>query len=348
MNAKIFKKLFAIALAVVMVLSLVACGAENETPGPATDPATDPAPGVADSSQEVEETSFPDAPITMVVPFDPGSGDTEARMFAQYVAKYLGGTIVATNISGGSGGVGTANVIQSDADGYTFGFASSTIAYGMANGNIAASPSDIQMICTYNGDWMGIFVPADSPFQTFEELVAFAKENPGELMIGGTNVGSAHHSFFITLENDAGIENTYIPYGGANDTVLALLAGDLDGAVLSPSSIRQYMETDGVRLLTLSTTERVEEFPDVPTAYELGYENVDNIVQFRSYFAPAGVPEEILEKFDEATEKAFNDPEYQKYLADNNLTPFYMGHDEAQAYYEQFVDTAKASLELMQ
>ncbi|MDD5808063.1 MAG: tripartite tricarboxylate transporter substrate binding protein [Oscillospiraceae bacterium] len=325
------KKFFVLLLALAMVFALAACGETNTNTETTEEPAAFPGDGT----------------VTMVVPFDPGSGDTEARMFAQYVSKYLGTTIVATNISGGGGGVGTQSVINSAADGYTYGFASASIAYGMANGNIDASPDDVQLLCTFNGDWMGVFVPKDSPFQSFEDLVAYAKNHPDELLVGGTNVGSAHHSFYVTLANDAGIECTYVPYGGANDTVLAFLGGELDAAVLSPSSIRQYMETDGVRLLTLSTKERVTEFPDVPTAYELGYKDVADIIQFRAYLAPAGVPEEVLEAYDKATEQAFNDPEYQQYLADNNLTPFYKNHAEAEEYFDQFVETAKVAASLM-
>lgn len=327
----------ALAFLVSMALLFAVSGCSG--PGQSSDPGSTP--------QSTSSSDYPNGTITMIVPFDPGSGDTEARMFAQYVSKYLDTTIVASNISGGGGGVGTASVIQADPDGYTIGFMSASIAYGMANGNITATPDDIQPICTFNGDWMGIFVPADSPFDTFEDLVSYAQENPGELMVGGTNVGSAHHSFFVTLAHDAQIECTYVPYGGANDTVLALLGGELDAAVLSPSSIRQYMESDGVKLLTISTQERVEEFPDVPTAYELGYTDVANIIQFRGYFTTAGVPEEILDILDEATKQAFEDPEYQQYLSDNDLTPFYMGHTEATEYYNQFVETAKEALALM-
>lgn len=326
------KKSLALILALTMLLALVACSEKPASP----------------EKELKDAASFPgNETITMIVPFDPGSGDTEARMFAQYVSKYLGTTIVASNISGGGGGVGTQHVLSSAADGYTYGFASASIAYGMAFGNIAATPDDVQLLCTFNGDWMGIFVPSDSPFETFEDLVAYAKDQPDELLIGGTNVGSAHHCFYTTLANDAGISCTYVPYGGANDTVLALLGGELDAAVLSPASIRQYMETDGVRLLTVSTKERVSEFPEVPTAYELGYESVADIIQFRAYLVPAGVPEEVLDIYDKATEQAFNDPEYQKYLADNNLTPFYKNHVEAEEYFDQFIETAKTATTLM-
>lgn len=96
------KKFFVLLLALAMVFALAACGETNTNTETTEEPAAFPGDGT----------------VTMVVPFDPGSGDTEARMFAQYVSKYLGTTIVATNISGGGGGVGTQSVINSAADGY--------------------------------------------------------------------------------------------------------------------------------------------------------------------------------------------------------------------------------------
>ncbi|MDY3867967.1 MAG: tripartite tricarboxylate transporter substrate binding protein [Pyramidobacter sp.] len=290
---------------------------------------------------------YPSKPISLVVPYGPGSGDAEARMFAKVLEKYLGQPIVPSNFAGGGGAVGLNRVRQSRPDGYTIGFMSASIGYGMAQGNIKAAPDEIQVLGCFNGDWMGIFVPASSPFKTFAELVAYAKEKPGELLIGGTNVASAHHSFLMTLCNDAGIEVQYVPYTGANDTTLALLSGNVGAAVLYPNSVRQYMETDGVRLLTYSTRSRVEEFKDIPTAYEMGYKNVDDLMQFRGYFTSCGVSEEILAVIDSAMQKAVSDPVYQEYLKKNHLTPLYKDHAEFGDFYKKFVETAKASYQLM-
>jgi tripartite-type tricarboxylate transporter receptor subunit TctC len=294
-------------------------------------------------SGAAQAAGYPNKPITLVIPYDLGQGDTEARMFGKIFEKYIGQPVVGTNITGGSGGVGLQHVMQAEPDGYTIGFMSSTIAFGMAKGNIKIPPQNVEVLGSFNADWMGLFVPAKSPFRTFQELVTYAKEKPGELLIGGTNVASAHHSFLVTLCKDAGIEVQYVPYGGSTDTTLALLGGNLDGAVFSPNSIRQYMESDGVRLLVYSTKDRVEEFKDVPTGYELGYKHLDDMIQFRAYYTVPGVPEEILKVMDEAFKKAVYDPEYQKYLKENGLMTFYKNRKEFASYFVDFVETAKAS-----
>ena len=290
---------------------------------------------------------YPSKPLSLVIPYGPGSGDAEARMFAKVMEKYLGQPIIPSNFAGGAGAVGLNRVRQSRPDGYTIGFMSASIGYGMAQGNIKVAPEEIQVLGSFNGDWMGVFVPASSPFKTFQELVAHAKANPGSLLIGGTNVASAHHSFLMTLCRDASIEIQYVPYTGANDTTLALLSGNVDAAVLSPNSVRQYMETDGVRLLTYSTRHRVEEFKDIPTAYEMGYKDVDDLMQFRGYFTACGVPEEVLKVLDDAMQKAVNDPVYQEYMQKNHLSPLYKDHVSFAEFYKKFVETAKKSYQLM-
>ena len=286
---------------------------------------------------------YPAKPITLVVPFGLGQGDTEARMFGRYFEKYIGQPVVATNITGGSGGVGMQHVMQAKPDGYTIGFMSSTMAFGMARGNIKFKPEQVQVIGSFNADWMGLFVPKNSPFKTFQEFAEYAKKHPGELLIGGTNVASAHHSFLVTLCKDAGIEVQYVPYSGSSDTTLSLLGGNLNGAVFSPNSIRQYMESDGVRLLVYSTKNRVEEFKDIPTGYELGYTHLNDMLQFRSYYTTPGVPEDVLKVMDEAFQKAAHDPEYHKYLEQHDLLPFYKNRSDFAAYLAEFVETAKAS-----
>ena len=288
-------------------------------------------------------SNYPSKPITLVIPYGLGSGDTEARIFGTVLEKYLGQPIVASNITGGSGSVGLQHVLRAKPDGYTIGFMSSSIAFGIARGNIKVKPENINVIGSYNADWMGVFVPSHSPFKTFEEMVAYAKKNPGKLLIGGTNVASAHHSFLVTLCKDAEIDMQYVPYGGASDTTLALLGKNLDGAVLSPNSIRQYMETDGVRLLVYSTKNRVEEFENIPTGYELGYKHLDDMLQFRAYYTTPGVPEDILKILDAAFEKAAQDPEYQKYLQTNDLLSFYKNRQEFAPYFAEFITIARDS-----
>ena len=285
--------------------------------------------------------NYPTKPITLVIPFSSGSGDIEARVFARSLEKYLGQPIVPTNMAGGSGAVGLEHTMRADPDGYTISFMSASIAFGMAHGNIKYRPEDLNVIGSFNAETMGLYVPYDSPFKTIEELVSYAKQNPGKILVGGNQVASAQHSVFIALCNDAGIEMQYVPYAGDAEKALALLSGNLDGGVFSPSMMREYLETKGVRLLIYGAKERDNEFKGVPIGKDLGYSTLDDLLQFRSYIATPGIPEEIMQILDEAFEKAFNDQEYQKYLAEIRITPFYQNRKDFSNFVTNFVQNAK-------
>ena len=299
-------------------------------------------PTYADAASAV---NYPTRPITLIVPFTTGSGDSAARMFARYLEKYLGQPIIPTNMPGGSGGVGLQHAMQAAPDGYTICFMSSTIAYGMAHGNIRYNPRDLNPICSFNSEALGIFVPKDSPFNTIEDFINYAKQHPGELVVGGTAIASAQHSFFITLLNEAGIDIEdihYVPYGGSDETVLAFIGGNHDAGVFAPNSIRQYMETEGVRCLLYGAIEHDDEFEGVPIGKDVGFPKIDDLLQFRAFLTTPGVPEEIMQILEEASEKAFNDPEYQQYLIDMRFTPFYKNRKDYADFLATFVENAEA------
>lgn len=292
-----------------------------------------------------QEDDFPNRPITLVIPFGLGSGDAEARAFARVMEKHIGQTIIPSNHEGGSGALGIGYLLAQPADGYTLSFMSATIAFGMASGNIPYSPEDIQPLGSFNADYIVLAVEKDSPFETFEDMVKYAKDNPGRLNVGGTNVNGAHHVFAISVFNDAEIEAQYVPYNGSNETLVALLGKNIDVMVTSPTTIRQHVEVGDIRILAVSTSERVEEFSDVPTLMELGLKSIDDFLNYRGYFVKPGIPEERLKVLDEAFEKTVNDPEYLEYLAEEKLMKFYKNREEYTKYFNNFTYNAKSVFE---
>ena len=292
--------------------------------------------------------NYPTKPITLVIPFSPGgSGDIEPRVFARSLERVLGQPIIPTNMVGGSGALGLQHTMQAEPDGYTICFMSATIAFGMAHSNITYRPEEINVIGSFNADTMGIFVLKDSPFNTIEDLISYAKQNPERLLIGGTQAASAHHSLFLTLCNEADIEMQYVPFGGSGDTALAFLGGNLDGGIFSPAFMREYMESEGVRLLLYAAQEHDDDFEGVPIGKDLGFYMMDDLLQFRSYITTPGVPEEVMQIIDDAFEKAFNDPEYQKYLADLHITPFYQNRENFSNFLIGFVENVETILALI-
>jgi len=285
---------------------------------------------------------FPNRPVTLVIPYGLGSGDHEARTFGRIMEKHLGVTMVPSNHEGGSGAIGVGYLLAQPADGYAVSFMSATIAFGMASGNLKFAATDIQPLGTFNADYLCFAVEKDSPFKTLDDMVKFAKEKPGYMNVGGTNVNGAHHVFANLFFKDADIKAQYIPYNGSNQTLVALLGKNLDVMVTSPSTIRQHVAVGDIRILAVSTSARVTEFPEVPTCKELGYETIDDFLNFRGYFVKPGTPEDVLKVLDEAFKKAYHDPEYQAFIEKEQLVPFYKGRPEVGEYFNKFVAQAEA------
>ncbi len=300
-----------------------------------------PFSGVSKSVAAEAEKDFPSKPVTLVIPYGLGSGDAEARTFGRVMEKHLGKTMVPSNHEGGSGALGITYLLGQPADGYTVGFMSATIAFGMASGNLKFASTDIQPLGTFNADYLCLAVFKESPFQTLGDLVEFARSKPGYLNVGGTNVNGAHHVFANLFFGDAGIEAQYIPYSGSNQSLVALLGKNIDVMVTSPSTIRQHVAVGDIRILAVSTSERVKEYPDVPTCKEFGFDSINDFLNFRGYFVKPGIPESTLQVLDEAFKKAVSDPEYLAYLEKEQLVPFYKNRVEITAYFNNFVDQAK-------
>ena len=288
--------------------------------------------------------TYPTKPVTLIIPFSSGTADTEARIFGRMLEKYLGQTIVPSNITGGSGAVGLEHTMQADPDGYTICFMSASVAMSMAHGSIKYKPNDLNVIGSFHAEAIGFYVPKDSPFKSIEELVNYAKQNPGELNVGGVNVASALHSFFLTLCSEAGVEMNYISYAGSNEVLTAFLGGNLNASLSSPNMMRGYMETGDARFLIYGSPEHDPEYEGVPIGKDVGYGRIDDLMQFRSYVTTPGVPEEVMQIIDEAFEKAFNDPEYQKHLVDINLIPFYKNRKDFLTFLTAYVENAETIL----
>lgn len=287
-------------------------------------------PGVAAMAQD----AYPEREIQWIIPFSPGSGaDTFARTLISATEDVLGATIVPVNRQGGGTAIGVAAAASQPADGYTVFSQSDTLALGLSTGNWPVTVDDIQAVARINADYKTLIVPGNSPFESYEDLVAFARENPGKLRLGG--VGSRSWSSFFTkrLTRGADIEVTYVPYDGGSKVVAAVLGENIDAAVITSSNVNTQVDAGEIRMLAQSLSERAPERPDVPTFLELGHEDIDGDVLWRGVFAPAGTPEDILATLSGALEKALEDPRWQAYMKQKAQQPAFMDYKEFDSYF---------------
>ena len=297
------KKVFALILALCMVFALCACGqtaAPAATEAPAADTAADAAPA--------EDTGWaPDGPVTMIVAYKAGNGtDVTARVLAQYAEKYIGQTVVIENVDGGSGSLGWSQLAAANPDGMTIGFMNlpnfnSSIVKGLGTYTTA----DFKAICNHVTETSLVLVRADDDrFATIEDLVAYAKENS---TVASTNGAQAsNHIGAQAFANSAEFKYTDLPQGNTADELLSLLGGEADWCVAKVADIAG--RTD-VKPLAAFSTERVPEFPDVPTLGECGYYD-KWLGSSRCIVAPTGVSDEVVAFYEAAFKATMEDADY--------------------------------------
>ena len=296
------KKYFALILALCMVFALCACG-QSAAPAATAAPAASEAP----AAPAEPEAWAPNGPVTMIVAYKAGNGtDVTARILAQYAEKYVGQTIVIENVDGGSGSIGWSQLAAADPDGMTIGFMNlpnfnSSIVKGLGTYTTA----DFAAICNHVTETSLVLVRADDDrFADIDALVAYAKENN---TVASTNGAQAsNHIGAQAFANSAGFKYTDLPQGNTADELTSLLGGEADWCVAKVADIAG--RTD-VKPLAAFSTERLPEFPDVPTLGEKGYYD-QWLGSSRCVVAPAGVSDEVVAFYEAAFKATMEDPAY--------------------------------------
>ena len=263
--------------------------------------------------------TYPRGPVQIVIPFVPGgSTDILWRGISDFLAKNVNGTLSLVNKPGGGGIVGTSYVINAKPDGYTLVSANSdplNIAPLFAPEAPYNPDKDLTYIAKLGVFAFTVIVRAESPFKTLEELVAFARANPGKLKAGVAGVGTTPHMIIEMLKKDAKIDLTPVPFGGGGEGLTNLLGGHIDLIVLSITPVKALYLAGKVRILALFSPKRRPDFPEIPTVAEKGY-RASNITTGIGLAGPKGLPSAIVKTWAEAVEKTMKDPKVVK-LVDN-------------------------------
>ncbi|MEA4891887.1 MAG: tripartite tricarboxylate transporter substrate binding protein [Peptococcaceae bacterium] len=278
--------------------------------------------------------NYPEKPIEMIIVWSAGGGsDLAARLIGSYAAKSLGQPFVYSNVTGKNGDEGWKKAQQAPADGYTIANLTFDILTNQAMGQTDVKYTDFDLICQFTVQPVGIFVSAASPFQSLEELLAAAAERPNEITMATTPLGGFFHQGVTLLENAAGKARfNMVPYKGSKEIIAALIRGKAEAGIQTLTGMEQYMEEEGLRLLAVLTEERLANFPEAPTARELGYDVVYK--SWRGFGVPKGTPPEIRQRLETAFREAFNDPEFQQKAQRARLDLVYAEAEDFRAYLD--------------
>ena len=263
---------------------------------------------------------FPNRPITWVVPYTPGGvTDTGARVVAKAFSETLGQQVIIENRGGAGGIVGTEYVALSKPDGYT-------VLYG-SSGPMATNPylykkvsynpmKSFSLIHTMSESPLIMVVNPNMPYKTIKEFVDYAKKNPEKINMGSAGAGTATHLVGELLQKEADIKLTHIPYKGSSPEMVDLLAGTLNVSFDYSVVVKPLIEAGKLRALAVTGSERMKNFPDVPTLKESGYPGAV-LSGWSTLVAAANTPQPIVDKLAKAFGEALKKPEVIAYFEGN-------------------------------
>lgn len=279
---------------------------------------------------------YPDRTIEWIVPSSAGSGfDVVSRLITTKLSEILGVNIVVENIAGAGGTVGTSKAADTDPDGYTVLI---TNVNHTANEALRKNKSYVLLdnfdpIIRFGVSHYVIVVRPDTGITSLEQLLALAKEKPGELTWASAGVGSSTFMLGSLFKTRAGIDVTHIPYEGGGPATQAAVAGEVSYYGAPYATAKPFIDDGTLIPLAITAEKRVDFLPDLPSASEF----VDDFA-FTSWYGmmmPAGTPADREEKFRQAMIEALHDPGVKKGLEDLGLQLIEEGPDEFRAYLEK-------------
>ena len=264
------------------------------------------------------QDDFPSKPIEVVIHSSYGGGtDTTARMMMIRSRRNLETDMYVVSKRGGSGAAAQEYVLSRPADGYTIMALTQTHLYTIAQGKSPMNIDDIVGIARAMDDPTFITVRNDSDVTSLEQLVALGKERG--LNWGVANIGGTEHIGLAKFSDAAEMKYKPISFGSGLQMLQALLSGEIDATLPNVSEAGQMIADGSVRPLAVMSEERLADYPDVPTTFELGYPVRTSTT--RGYAVRAGTPPEIIEKLSEALVKAMKHSTFANYLMSAGLDP---------------------------
>ena len=252
---------------------------------------------------------YPNRPVTMVVPWGTGgTSDTVTRVFAKIAEKELGQPIIVENKPGAGGSIGVNYVLKSKPDGYTLGVpqTSSYIIHPYMKKLPYDPLTQVIDIATIANHLLGLAVRPDAPWNTFEDIISYARSNPGKFRYACAGIGTTQHICMERIAMKEGIKWTAVPFKSGAEATVAFLGGHTDGVV--QTTVELLPHTGKFRLLLSESDVRWPDFPNVPTVLEKGYNFWAMAIQ--AINAPKGVPESIIRKLESVFDKTKKDPSY--------------------------------------
>lgn len=280
--------------------------------------------------------SFPTKPITYIIPFSPGGESDISARFQQSVWEDVSGQQLVIQYQPGAGGAQAWSQLNSlPGDGYTIEqIIMPHVVLQPLTGSVGYETKDMVPVHYFHYTPDAILVRKDSPFQTLQDLIDYARENPGLLTFAGSGSNTSNNLAAIRFNDLAGIKTTYVPFSGTGPSTTAVLGGStMAGFVYATSGVNQR---NSLRMLAVAADERLPAFPDVPTFSELGLDIVGGA--YRGVAVPSSTPEDLRLRISDLVSEVNHHPEFIKRMNEAGFVLTDIGYDQMDEFVEKRIE----------
>jgi tripartite-type tricarboxylate transporter receptor subunit TctC len=296
--------------------------------------------GLLGLAASVHAQSYPNRPVTMVVPYAAGgSADVVGRQIGAEMAKTLGQNVVIELKPGAGGNIGAELVARNTrADGYTILLGSLSLSTNPSLMKLGFDPRKDLVAVAGLANLPNLMVTAvGSTHRTLKEVLATARQRPGQLTFGSSGPGTSSHLSGELLKLAANVDLTHVPYKGSGAVYPDLMAGRIDFLFDLAGSAMGYVQSGKVRALATTSGKRSPALPDVPTIAESGFPGFE-FGAYLAFFAPAGTPREAISRLEDAAARALQSPAIKERLAQIGAEPIPVSAAEFQKYFNDDVE----------
>jgi tripartite-type tricarboxylate transporter receptor subunit TctC len=282
---------------------------------------------------------FPSKPIRVLVPYSPGGGaDVNSRLITRYMGQELNTSFIIENRTGASGVIAGQATVQAQPDGYTMLYDTFPFAVNAAVRKLPYQPlKDLVPVAHAVNMPNILLVPANAPYKTVKEFMAYAKANPGKLTYASYGSGSTAHLAGELIRHEARVDLLHVPYKGGAPAIAALVSGEVSAYFGNPISGLPLVQSGKLQALAVTSKTRMEVLPQVPTMIESGFKDFE-VVEWNGFFLPAATPKVIIDKLGASVRLAVENPEVRKVMIPKGIQPVGSGPEEFARFVQEQVE----------
>lgn len=281
---------------------------------------------------------YPSRPVKYVIPFDPGGeSDITARLQQGSLEEVLGVSVTVSNKPGGGGALAWSELTRTKPDGYTIMGHNlpHIILQPLTRDDAGYETEQIKPVYIFESTPNALIVAPDSELDSLDAFIQEAKNNPGDISVGGSGEFTANHIGTLQLGELTGTEFTYVPFSGTGSAVPALRGGQVD-ALMTYNTAAPDLVEQGAKVLAVASEERAPNLPDVPTFKELGIDFQEGA--YRGAAVPPDTPDEIVNALAEAFREVNQDPQVREEMEQLGFIIEDMGPEESQQLAQDLRD----------